>query len=206
MCYVQNVHTCQCLGNIEPTYTPKDVRSCLCPTIVRMHGLRNKCGPCRRQQKRHGKKKSPEQTDLNGGPTSSSETMGKAGGVEERRFADSLLNYWHVYPSGGRRTRDCTYHGRAFEVSGKEDGRRPNNLGFDILTSSSWNTGRPHGTPRMGRLVFAAEADIVDVCQSSDGQVLGGQFKQQIIDQIELLLGQLMGLNLAGLVFQTRTI
>lgn len=53
MCWIQNIHTCQCFGDLEPAYTAQDIRRCPCPRIVRMYGLRRHCRQCRSSKIRH---------------------------------------------------------------------------------------------------------------------------------------------------------
>lgn len=200
MCYIQNIHTCQCLGKLEPAFTPQDVRSCTCPMIVRMHGLRHKCEPCRRQHKR-GKKKNTRRTDSSdasmhipsGKPTSREAT------AVERQQSAVVSNDSHAQPADGGQTQCHTIYSSPLEASEKQEVVRSK---FDIFTSSSWNAGRPHGTPRVGRLLISGEVDVVNMDQGHQKQAIG-QAKQQIIDQIEELFGQLSGMKLAGLVFQT---
>lgn len=204
MCFVQNVHTCQCHGSIEPAFTPQDVRSCMCPTIVRMHGLRHKCDPCRRQQKRQGKRKSLRRNESRKDMTETmhgagpQEIVGTVGGQD--CSSRSVGSHTHTYISEATDIDRPPLQNQPSEMCQK---RREVLLErSEVFTSSSWNIGRPHGTPRMCRLVLSGEVDVVDSEQSC-GEQGADVTKQQIVDEIEVLLGQLTNVRLAGLVLQT---
>lgn len=202
MCYIQNVHTCQCSGSIEPAFTSQDVRSCMCPTIIRMHGLRQKCDPCRRQEKKQGKKKKSRRTESinTSGQTVLEGASQEAGGISKEYYSTPMLAETHARQSGEEGTKRLTPRSSAPDVF-----REKTDVGLkssEVFTSTSWNIGRPQGTLRVGRLMLSGDVDIIDVhhtCNEQEGTLT----KQQIVDQIEMLLGQLAGVNLAGLVVQT---
>lgn len=212
MCYVQNVHTCQCLGSIEQAFTPQDVRACTCPTIVRMYGLRHKCELCRGQQKRrvNKKKRIPQPSDSSDASKQTYPTETTVATVEEAMQKGLTLtpNTLHSRWSGSGPFQHYTPDMKVGNTVGEIHESVPKKLclkKFDIFASSSWNEKRPDVVPRMGRLILSGEADTVVTDKNEDEQI-EGQAKQQMIDQLEVLLAQLTGMKVQGLVLQTLVI
>lgn len=204
MCCIQNVHTCQCLGEVEPAFTPQDVRSCLCPTIIRMHGLRNKCEQCRRHQRKQTRKQNVRHSGSGNESrrTLSTETSRNlsAGDARGRTSFHQIPDNVHARSLGREELAGQKPQYSTFIVHQQEDMAQLGKI--DILTSSSWNAQPPFGIRGLARITICGEANVVGVLQDH-GEQRGGSTNQQIINQIEVMLGKLAGMKLAGLVIQT---
>lgn len=207
MCKIQNQYACRCLGGVESAFTPQDVRSCPCPSIVKSYQLHRRCEECQRAEKKHtrgwtgagtgskrfgSKSKSQETHEVN-------VTRGR-NGLQRRESSTTTLASLNSHSMTGDQSVYYTPRSMPSDLQSQKKNESP--WTFGIFISSTWNDQFQQTAPRTGRWAICAEADVV--------KETGFQYderdeaaRQQIIDQIELLLGQLTGLHLGGLVMKT---
>lgn len=204
MCKIQNQYACQCLGETEAAFTQQDVRSCPCPSIVKVYQVRRPCEQCRRPEKKHTRKWTGIGSRRFGYQSKSQEThevdvTREQGNLQRRGSSATTSTGLHPHSMAEEQSVYYTPQSISSNLQPREKDKAPWTLG--IFTSSTWNTQCQQEAFRVGRWAICAEADVVKETNFHYDEH-NDATRQQIIDQIEVLLGQLTGLHLSGLVMK----
>lgn len=208
MCKIQNQYACPCLGEVEPAFTPQDVRSCPCPSIVKFYQVRRRCRRCQQPGKKHTRRwtgigtaidskrfetesRSQETNDVN---------VSRDHGSLQRR-ASSATTSTSLHPHSVAEKQSIYYTPQSMPCELRSQGHDEAPWTFDVFISSTWNDQFAQGSPRVGRWPICAEADVVNETGFQYDEQ-DNATRQQLIDKIEVVLGQLAGLHLSGLVMK----